>query len=71
MIECQNGCCAICGERNELFVDHCHATNTIRAALCRRCNLVLGMAKDSPNILREMAGYLERHALPDSTKDKA
>ncbi|MFM9829744.1 MAG: endonuclease domain-containing protein [Sphingomonas sp.] len=61
LIASQNGQCAICSTTAELFVDHCHATNKIRAALCRSCNLALGMAKDRPDILREMATYLEAH----------
>lgn len=62
MILAQHGACAICEcKGEELFVDHCHAENKIRAALCRRCNLALGHAKDNPMNLRKMASYIEKH----------
>jgi len=58
----QAGKCAICERQNvDLFVDHCHATDKVRAALCRNCNLALGHAKDNPANLRKMAAYLEAH----------
>lgn len=64
--------CAICrtpfddqvgnGERkiDPRCVDHDHDTGVIRGVLCPRCNLVLGHAKDDPNILRSAADYLEK-----------
>jgi hypothetical protein len=61
LIASQNGKCATCGTETELFVDHCHASNKIRAALCRSCNLALGMVKDQPELLRTLAAYLEGH----------
>ena len=41
-------------------IDHCHTTNKIRGLLCSNCNISLGMAQDNPNILRNLANYLER-----------
>lgn len=38
----QEGRCAICGEEHRLFVDHDHRTGKVRAALCNRCNVVVG-----------------------------
>lgn len=43
-----------------LFWDHNHKTGKFRGWLCVRCNSALGHAKDNPNILRELANYLER-----------
>lgn len=40
-------------------IDHCHKTGAIRGVLCGGCNRGLGCAKDSPEILRKMAAYLE------------
>jgi Recombination endonuclease VII len=63
MVAAQDGCCAICGERSEarMHVDHDHATGVIRQLLCPPCNAALGGARDRPDLLRAMAGYLERH----------
>ena len=40
-------------------IDHDHATETVRGALCHYCNLTIGNAKDNPRILRAAAEYLE------------
>ena len=62
LIADQSGKCAICDRPGlTLFVDHCHDTQKVRAALCQNCNLALGHAKDSPDLLRKMADYLESH----------
>lgn len=61
----QNHACAICGTcltERQAFVDHCHATGIVRDLLCTLCNSGLGFARDSPEVLRAMADYVERHA---------
>ena len=64
----QNYRCAVCGGINNdsrkrvLGIDHCHATGKFRGMLCGNCNRMLGMAKDSPSILRAAVRYLERGA---------
>jgi hypothetical protein len=40
-------------------IDHCHDTNEFRGLLCRSCNLLLGYAKDSIEILQSAIRYLE------------
>ncbi len=40
--------------------DHSHATGAFRGWICSACNLALGHARDSPDILRALAEYLER-----------
>ena len=57
----QDGRCAVCGwepEDGSLCLDHDHATGALRAALCHRCNLVLGHVRDDPELLQSMARYL-------------
>lgn len=60
----QIGCCAICSkpapQGKRLVIDHCHTAGKVRGLLCSRCNLMIGLAKDSAKILRSAARYLER-----------
>ncbi len=69
----QDGLCAICSlpetsidnrtsRPRRLAVDHCHTGGHVRELLCWRCNAVLGRTNDSPELLRKMIAYLEKHA---------
>lgn len=64
MLARQNGVCLICGqppaETQSLSVDHCHATGKVRGLLCIHCNTGIGMFKDSQELLRKAAEYLEK-----------
>lgn len=62
----QNFCCAICEKhmaynKRRLVVDHCHTTNKVRALLCDNCNVLLGHAKDSVEVLQKAISYLKEH----------
>jgi hypothetical protein len=74
MLRKQNYVCKICkkpetalvnSKTNEnkttrrLAIDHCSKTNRIRGLLCIKCNSMIGSSKDSPDILRAGAEYLE------------
>jgi hypothetical protein len=63
MLMCQNCGCAICSEKapehKSLCVDHNHKTGKIRGLLCGNCNLMIGLVKDNPTILRHAITYLE------------
>lgn len=67
MREAQGGVCWICREDGEewaarnLHVDHDHETNKVRGLLCGRCNMLLGYAKDSPDLLARSIEYLRVH----------
>lgn len=60
----QDGACAICGTSepgggNAYFhIDHDHETGAIRGLLCKSCNLGIGHARESVDILMAMAAYL-------------
>ena len=66
MLALQGSRCAICGrapdEAKALHIDHCHDSGKIRALLCGSCNRMLGLAKDSPEILEGAARYLRRYS---------
>jgi hypothetical protein len=65
MIAHQGACCAICRDpfselpSHLMHVDHCHEGGAVRGLLCGRCNVMLGMARDSAEYLRAAAAYLE------------
>lgn len=57
--------CEVCGKpasenRDGVTVfDHNHETGEFRGMLCNDCNRSLGMMKDSPELLRKLANYVE------------
>lgn len=59
----QGFCCAICGDKKPLHMDHCHATDRVRSLLCRGCNIGLGNFKDSIVLLGKAAEYLSSHSV--------
>lgn len=59
MVEEQKGLCAICNEKHQLYVDHCHSKNKVRKLLCNSCNLGLGMFKDNTVWLTKAAEYVK------------
>jgi len=58
----QDGCCAICGEKAQLGLDHNHTTGSIRGLLCGLCNLGIGYLKEDPQRLVQAIAYLEHWA---------
>lgn len=71
MLKAQNGCCAICKEKETytngktgrefaLAVDHEHSTGIVRGLLCAACNRALGLMQDSPKRLASAVAYLGR-----------
>src|SRR5215472_1574 len=64
MLEEQHYLCALCGAEltDDVVpsIDHSHDTDTIRGIVCRKCNLMLGLAEDDPKILFMGAKYLHQ-----------
>lgn len=63
----QGGVCAICKSSSpgqirakHLYIDHDHATGSIRGLLCHPCNAGLGKFRDNPSSLLAAIAYLER-----------
>jgi Recombination endonuclease VII len=50
--------CEVCGRTGTVYFDHDHATGKFRGWLCNHCNLILGHAKDSVDLLRSLIQYL-------------
>jgi hypothetical protein len=60
MVESQKGVCLICHRDRKLVIDHCHESGEVRGLLCGACNLMLGLLRDDPQILRRALRYLEK-----------
>ena len=52
--------CDLCGDAaiGQICFDHCHNSGKFRGWICDRCNKVLGLIKDSRELLLKMAAYL-------------
>jgi hypothetical protein len=63
LFKSQGSCCAICkttdSEDRAWHTDHSHETGKTRGILCKNCNLTLGFAKDSTEILQSAVIYLK------------
>lgn len=78
MLREQGGVCAICaqperapdkstGKIRDLAIDHCHATDAIRALLCSTCNRGLGFFNDDAALLAKAQAYVLYHARSGNT----
>ncbi len=64
-LDSQLGLCGICEitltkglSSNSASADHCHQTMKPRGILCKRCNLMIGHARDNVKILERSIDYL-------------
>ena len=59
----QRGVCPGCGKSLDEVkptVDHMHdESKHVRGILCNHCNLCIGHAYENPEVLRQLASYLE------------
>jgi len=61
----QAGCCHICKQHQSAFpydlcVEHRHSDGKIRGLTCRRCNTILAMLNDDPNMALSCHQYLTK-----------
>lgn len=66
MLAAQGGRCAVCSVeatavKTKFHVDHNHDTGAVRALLCQRCNVAIGLCEDDPRRLEQAAAYLRKH----------
>lgn len=62
LLAAQGGACAICLTVPAVFcVDHDHASGAVRGLLCRRCNALLGHAREDQAALERAIAYLGRN----------
>jgi hypothetical protein len=63
----QGGLCAICQDAPDkgkrLYVDHDHASDSVRGLLCQRCNTGLGMFRDDPERMQRAIAYVQTRRL--------
>jgi recombination endonuclease VII len=66
LLAMQDERCVVCSCTFEsginVAIDHCHVSDVVRGLLCSSCNKALGLAQDSPLVLRAAAAYLREHA---------
>lgn len=53
------GTCPICKRKARLVFDHCHVTGNHRGMICERCNMALGLLRDSVAALHRAIDYLK------------
>jgi hypothetical protein len=65
----QKGRCAFCGGGMKKIrgrgymnpvIDHCHETGVVRGIVHGRCNLVIGVCENYPNIIKNIKRYLAK-----------
>jgi hypothetical protein len=59
VVAAYTGSCVVCKAIGKMHIDHCHRTGKFRGWLCRGCNHAIGHARDSPDVLRGLADYLD------------
>ena len=56
--------CECCGQvfssSRHQHIDHRHSDGAVRGVLCRKCNSLVGISLEKPDVLRAAAGYLAR-----------
>lgn len=56
----QSNACAACQRAGILYIDHDHATGTVRGLLCPRCNTAMAVL-DTEGLLEMLVAYKAKH----------
>lgn len=71
LLKATGGVCRICKRKitkaRFFAFDHDHRTGRLRGVICTKCNLLLGSADDTIEILRNAADYLQNRPDPTTT----
>jgi len=51
--------CEVCGSKEQLCYDHCHATMDFRGVLCNKCNRSIGQLGDTIESIEKVLFYLQ------------
>jgi len=51
--------CEVCGSKEQLCYDHCHATMDFRGVLCNKCNRSIGTLGDTIESIEKVLFYLQ------------
>lgn len=51
--------CLLCGQTNNLHIDHCHSTKRFRGLLCGNCNTGIGMFKENIEVMAKAIEYIK------------
>jgi len=72
LIAAQNGRCAICEEPSaRLVTDHDHVTKIVRAMLCNRCNVAVGVLENPRRSMWENYLEVRRHMAETEVKPES
>jgi hypothetical protein len=67
MLQDQMGVCAIGGgvevRGGRLHVDHSHNTGKVRGLLCHKCNVAIGLLKDSTEVILKAYSYIQERGV--------
>ena len=54
--------CEICGKVSRICFDHCHVTGKFRGWICFKCNIIIGLSDEVPEILEKLAEYIRKNS---------
>jgi hypothetical protein len=63
ILESQSYKCKICGDwKKKLVVDHNHENGEVRAFICGKCNLIVGLIEKQPEVVHKCFEYIKNYS---------